>query len=507
MINAKKIIINIVKSGFEGDFKRDLIRKTVIINLFTIVGTIAALTYSIIGFAKSLSNYSIVIFLFIITTIINALYLRKSKNINCAGKILVFLMYLLLVYLYTTKYLDVTIIFWYYIYPILALFILGRKNGFWSIVILLITILILMQFDDLFDKTLSTEAQVRFFITFTVLAVFAYIYEITREISYNKFIKAEKAQSIYLKKVENQKKEISNQNKKLKEQNYRILITQEELIQQNEEIAVQKEQLQDNNHKINKQNEYIKSGIKAAVLLQQTILPEQNHILKYFKSFIIYIPKDIVSGDFYWFYQIKNYSFIAVIDCTGHGVSGAFMSVIGYQILNEIIIENSILDPKTILENLNDKVRKALKQDTTDNHDGMELALCRLEKIRDNYELVFSGAKSPIVLYSQNISQLIKIKGSRKSIGGFLSFNNISFKNEIRTINKNDIIYLYTDGIVDQNNYNRNRFGTKRLYKLLSNITSLPLVQQKLRIIDAINKWKDEEPIRDDITIIGIKIS
>ncbi|MBN2520793.1 MAG: GAF domain-containing protein, partial [Bacteroidales bacterium] len=209
---------------------------------------------------------------------------------------------------------------------------------------------------------------------------------------------------------------------------------------------------------INKQNQHIKSSIEYAKTIQNSILPIEKNVGKYFESLIIYKPKDIVSGDFYWFTTEKNKEgkelvFFAVVDCTGHGVPGAFMSLIGSRLLNEIVNQKQILNPAQILEFLNIGIQLSLKQDQTDNNDGMDICLCRFERIEnEKYKLLFSGAKRPLYIYKNGNTQIQRIPGARKSIGGIRAKRSrLFYTNNETIISKGDIIYLTTDGFVDQN--------------------------------------------------------
>ena len=265
---------------------------------------------------------------------------------------------------------------------------------------------------------------------------------------------------------------------------------------------------------LDRQNKNIKASIRYAETIQQAILPEQSLLNAYFESFLIYRPKDIVSGDFYWFSKTKgtasNHSalFVAVVDCTGHGVPGAFMSMIGNSLLNEMINERRMESPKEILDQLNHEIRKALRQDRTDNTDGMDLSLCRFEKTnKKELKLVFSGAKRNIYILSGDTPVIKKLKGDRKSIGGIEEkIKNINFSNREAILNKGDRIYLSTDGIIDQNGPDRKRFGSKKLEELLIETCNLPVDEQKGRIDKELNDFMKNEEQRDDITLLGLKV-
>lgn len=263
---------------------------------------------------------------------------------------------------------------------------------------------------------------------------------------------------------------------------------------------------------VKRQNANIKSSIEYAKNIQNSILPAKRTLDKYFKSFVIYKPKDIVSGDFYWFTSANtnsgNYLFAAVVDCTGHGVPGAFMSLIGSRILNEIVNEKKIYNPAQILELLNVSIQVALRQDETNNNDGMDLCLCRVEyKPNNQVEVVFSGAKNPL-FYSHLINpEIIRVNGSRKSIGGIRSKRSKMFyENSVIHLQKDDIIYLMSDGYIDQHSPKREKIGTIKFMKLLNEIRKYNLETQKAKLELYLDEHKKNEDQRDDITIFAIKL-
>ncbi len=291
---------------------------------------------------------------------------------------------------------------------------------------------------------------------------------------------------------------------------------EQEILNKNEEITAQKDELENKNEKIAFQNEHIKSSINYARTIQSAILPQRN-IFKKFETFVIFKPKDVVSGDFYWSSLIENNStissdrkmrFLAVVDCTGHGVPGAFMSMIGSSLLNQIVNEKRQYSPKVILSLLHKEIQIALRQRETDNNDGMDVALCRVElEQENNVKITYSGAKRPFIYCKNNESEVLLIKGDRKSIGGVKNFRNkIDFTNKEINLNKGETFYLTTDGFIDQNNYERKRLGTKQLLKLLSQHKNKTMQEQEIKLTTALNIWQNEEEQRDDITIVGVQI-
>ena len=283
-----------------------------------------------------------------------------------------------------------------------------------------------------------------------------------------------------------------------------------EIRMQKEELEENKKQLEYQNRQIEIKNENIKGSIRYALTLQKAVLPTTEQINKYFSSFIFYSPKDIVSGDFYWFHKTKDKDeyFMAVGDCTGHGVPGAFMSIIANNLLNEIIIQEKNGNPASILTDLDIKLVQFLKQDQNENTDGMDIALIKIQKIDNQLKIQFSGSKRPVAVYRESKKEIQIYKGSRKSIGGMLrKRTDVDFTNQDFTVNKNDVIYLFSDGYVDQNNISRKKFGSSNFFNLLSQIGYKELSEQKEIIKSTLKNHMLNTEQRDDITIVALKLT
>ncbi len=302
-----------------------------------------------------------------------------------------------------------------------------------------------------------------------------------------------------------------------KERNASIARQNAEISKQKGEILAQREQLEMINRAIEKQNNDIKASIYYALTIQNAILPIQEDIDKHFRSFIIYLPKDIVSGDFYWFTTAREtvkkveMVFCAVVDCTGHGVPGGFLSMIGSRMLNTIVNENHIYEPDQILKRMDQNFRQALQQDHTSNDDGMDVCLCRIdkssvakEKQTDKVRVIFSGAKRPLY-YSMNKSRVDMIRGNRKKVGGRY-YNEKEFTSMELLLNRGDRIYLTTDGITGQHSPTREKFGIKRFMDTLSKNGNLSMEEQKKYFEEVLLGFMRYENQRDDITVLGIEL-
>jgi PAS domain S-box-containing protein len=293
-----------------------------------------------------------------------------------------------------------------------------------------------------------------------------------------------------------------------------------EIKQKSEEISAQNELLELKNSEITQQsnilkdiNERINSSIRYALTIQNAILPSKELIDRSFENFILYKPKDIVSGDFYWFIHVptetSNYYFAAAADCTGHGVPGAFMSMIGSRLLNEAVNEKRIYQPNEILEEVNKNMIIQLKQDSKMNSDGMDLCLVRIEKnkIENNYKIIFCGAKRPLFIFKNSENELVELRPNRRSIGGSYLRNITPFTQEQITTDNGDILYLSTDGLIDQNNAERKKFSTPKITDLLKS-TAKSTPEEQRRILETeLNQYMTGTEQRDDITLFALKLS
>lgn len=264
-----------------------------------------------------------------------------------------------------------------------------------------------------------------------------------------------------------------------------------------ETLAVQKRELEIENKKTQESIQYAKRiqfSILPSEALRNSIIPE---------SFILYKPKDIVSGDFYWISKNNDLIFVSVIDCTGHGVPGALVSLIGHNILNEAINEYQLTDPAEILQYMDKRIRIKLKLNEEDIKDGMDLGLCILEPMNQHYfKLSYGGAKNTLFIVKDN--ELLTVKGDRRSIGGSNQYFEFS-KQEV-VLKKGDAIYLTTDGYIDQANPKRERLGSTRFKSLIEDIHQVNMAAQKIIFEQALKDHQLDTEQRDDINLIGVRV-
>jgi serine phosphatase RsbU (regulator of sigma subunit) len=251
-------------------------------------------------------------------------------------------------------------------------------------------------------------------------------------------------------------------------------------------------------------NKDITDSINYSKRIQDANLPPKELKYKLFPdAFVFFKPKDIVSGDFYWFAEKDGCRLIAACDCTGHGVPGALMSMIGNNILNQIVSEKGITSAGKILEILHQEIRKALKQnENPENKDGMDIALIVFKNFN---EIEFAGAQRPLWIIKNNAIE--EIKGNKFPIGGIQTEVERRFDTHRLLLSEKDCIYIFSDGIADQfGGELGKKFMTKNLRTLLLNIHDEPMAIQEKIIEQTFEKWKGNREQVDDILVIGIKI-
>lgn len=254
------------------------------------------------------------------------------------------------------------------------------------------------------------------------------------------------------------------------------------------------------------QNEEVIASINYAKRIQQAVLPNEENIYRNIPlSFILYKPKDIVSGDFFWFHEIDsdNYIFVCA-DCTGHGVPGALMTVIGSNLLTQIVMENKTYQPSSILSELDKRLATTLKQQKEHYkliQDGMDMSLLKIDKKKKKF--TYAGAKRPALLIRNQ--EITELKGSKNSLGGH-SVEQKVFEDIDISYAEDDMIYLFTDGYIDQFGGGENKkFMIKKLRELLQKIYVLPIAEQKQILEKTIVDWTGKNDQTDDILVTGIR--
>lgn len=271
------------------------------------------------------------------------------------------------------------------------------------------------------------------------------------------------------------------------------------------EVVKQKDLIEQKNSLLELAYKDISDSISYASRIQQAILPADSELNSSFKDhFVLYQPRDVVSGDFYWHAATGNDIFFAVADCTGHGVPGAFMSMIGNTLLNEIVLSKKLTDPGEILSQLDKGVKRALKQFGGDvnTNDGMDIALCRKSRLK--HELAFAGANRPLFAFSKD--GYTEIKADKKPVGGAYHAEG-AYTTNIVEVRDGQMVYMFTDGYHDQfGGVNGKKFMVKRLKQLLGEICHLSCEEQRNRLDETLRQWKGDSGQIDDILVVGIRL-
>lgn len=626
MNTIKKIILKIITSNIEGELYEDIIIRAIIVNLYTIVGFFSLLFFGLMGIKNHQLYYSLAIFTFLIIDFFVFIIHQKFKNTNFAANFLVISLFILELLLLSSLGKGYTGLFWFFVFPIFTIFVIGRVKGF-ILSLLLIFIAIVYILFPLKNFTLyNSDIIIRFVFIYLLILTFVFIIDKVREKTFFAFKQSDRKKAEYLEKIIQQREELILQKHELNDKNIELeklsiiasrtdnsiivtdintkvewvnkgfekitgynleefqnlcptliscsqnvdeikkcieekvtvnyvskffdyknddiwlqstitpifdenneitklfivesditLLKQKEieiaemnieLNLQKKEIISQKDLLQQKNDLISSYINALKQSITYSLQIQKSILPPKHIINEKFENFILLKPKDIVSGDFYWFFENDNYYFFAVVDCTGHGVPGAFMSIIGIRLLNEIVGIEKYSDPAEILNKLHDKFFVALDQQYTLNYDGMDIIIVRAEKNQNLVNKIsYAGAKRPLIYFDAFENELVYLKSTRRSIGGIQSeFNVEKFETSEINIPLNSYIYLTTDGFVDQHNDARIRIGTSIFNKIIGDISLKSAKDQFNYLQEFFEIYKENQVQTDDVLVWGIKM-
>lgn len=303
-------------------------------------------------------------------------------------------------------------------------------------------------------------------------------------------------------------------NNLLREQKDEIEHQKIELEQRNEEIQSQRDEIENKNILITeqrdialKQKQEITDSIQYAQRIQEAILPDKQLFINDIDDyFILFKPKDIVSGDFYWMTKVDEKLIIVAADCTGHGVPGAFMSMLGVTFLNEIVNKDRVLQANKILNRLRNKVIDSLHQKDRETKDGMDISLTVIDPSKN--EMQYAGAYNSLYVIDSDTEnkQIKKIKADRMPIGIHLKMDE-EFTNHIIQYKKGDVVFMFSDGFMDQfGGENGRKLKSKRFQELLLTVHEKPMIEQKNILDNFLKKWKGELDQLDDILIIGMKL-
>ncbi|PBQ33774.1 hypothetical protein CNR22_18960 [Sphingobacteriaceae bacterium] len=255
---------------------------------------------------------------------------------------------------------------------------------------------------------------------------------------------------------------------------------------------------------VESQNKRITESINYSRKIQLAINPTEHDLKSYNPdSFILYLPKDVISGDFPWLYETGDYLYLAAVDCTGHGVPGAMMSMIGNLLLNDIVNDGEMLMPSVILRRLHEAVVKTLKQDSSDgnSNDGMDIGLCCINKKKA--EVIFSGAHRPLFFLQDGKVEIIS--GDKFPIGGMHYKGLNKFTDHVLPYKKGDSMFLFTDGLPDQTGGpEKRKLMTRNLKQFMEENAHLEMQSFKETLYTYLEAWKGTNKQVDDILILGL---
>ncbi len=405
----------------------------------------------------------------------------------------------------------------YVLYPIF-IFLLGafaqlifyfQKEIVYYFIVMLSLILALVFTDDIYYLSFQTidlredwgrdyfVIELAYFIVFFTIS--GILYFVLR-----KYREAQSLQLRLSRKMIKKNHLIIQKNTALSTKNTELKDLKTELDQQNEELQAYIEEVSSQRDQIASRNQEIIQSITYAQKIQSALIPKGKNIYSFFDDFfVLNKPKDILSGDFLWTTQYEGKIIVAVADCTGHGVPAALLSVLGISALNEIVLAHQNLHPNQILNYLREKVVVALSQSDGDEltKDGMDISLLMFDK--QTLMLEYAGAYNPLVIIRDN--QIISFDGDRMPVGVFEAEK--QFSNHEIQVQKEDLIYLFSDGYVDQFGGAKNKKMKRKHFKeLLVKVYTLPLPAQKERFAMFFSEWKGNEEQVDDVLILGLKV-
>ena len=374
----------------------------------------------------------------------------------------------------------------------------GYKHSIRWFVVFVVFIIISGVFDSMFKgfrENLPPDNTVVFFFAINIIVISGAVFGLTLYYIHSRNIANSDLQGL-----------TDTLEQKVEERTFELQEANVELKSLNDELHTTITKVQEQSGIIESKNKSITDSLNYAKRIQQSIISKSDQACsKMNETFILFKPRDIVSGDFYWFHcnEEEEYLIAAVVDCTGHGVPGAFMSLIGDSLLNQIIIDKAYTEPSEILTQMNLGVQRAMKIEGSNRRDGMDMAITLIDK--KNKVVKYAGAKSPMVYIYNN--ELTYYKGSTHTIGGGTVKTDKTFVTHTMAIQPGAQLYMFSDGFPDQFGGSKNRkYLIKRFREFLFSIHNSSLSDQRECLKHELNNWKDKNKQTDDILVVGIKI-
>ena len=445
-----------------------------LVSFFFVVG-IMALAFFLVLDLESIDYRSFVITLsFLIVSITAFLIFRKIKNLNFGSWSVVLIFFLLEFFLFFELTDNGYGFFWYFVFPLLAVSILGKYKGVFLTILLFFSTVVIVRL-HLFEIKISFTQYflTRFALGYFAVALFALIFEIV----------AEKTREDYQSLIFQTKKyveKIEKFNSQLKEAHNELMISQMDLQETSQNLD---------------------ESIEYAKIVQLKLFPSKQLLFSTLKKyFVIFEPLSKVSGDFYYVNEKNKFKIFAVGDCTGHGIPGALLSVLSISLLHDIIQRKEANTPAKVLELLRMRIKSMFNFFSTKDLHGLDIAFCVIDTKTN--KLSFAGANLPMLFIRNN--ELVKYECVKNPIGYF--YKEKPFENRHIKLQNGDKIYLTSDGYYDQMGGEKRRKMTKRRFiETLKNISSKPFFEQKQILMKNFIDWKGEQSQIDDVTILGIE--
>lgn len=528
MKSLKQMFYGFLSSNIRGSLIFEDVRKATLINLFALCGIFYLLFYSHRAWVQGEPRLTIIYIYCTIVIVIMLVYLRLRKRIQLVSHVLVIsLMALELYFLFRngsyklnlSSYYIFPGVYWYYIYPPFSIFLIGRKVGTVYNVILIGFTIFFFSSNYFNNELYDREFEVRFISIYSAIFFFSFFFETIRKFTFNAFEQTYNKKTQYLKVISKKNlilkktnKEISHLSEEFKTQNEYLKVLNKELVDQNEKIAlqnklleVQKKEMLTQRDLLIQHKQSIDDSILYASYIQSALLPSEDILHENFSDhFIFYKPRNIIGGDFYYFKKIEENIIIAAADCTGHGVPGALLSMLGFASLSEIIYRMGSSNTSAILGEMCREMCAIMKNNKKhDAKDGIDISLCKINLT--NLNLQFTGAYNPVYIIRN--SELINLKGDKIPVGTSIFEREPAFTDQDIQLNKGDCIYLFSDGYFDQlNGVDRKKFLTRNFQKILIEIAHLDFSSQKTILEDAFEKWRNGGDQTDDVMVLGIRV-
>ena len=482
-------------------------------NLALIIGVVSLLTYFLLIFRTMIIGgayipYDLERLLFVSILSFASFFLHvKGYKVIAKLTIVFSLLFFFLYYPLVVNIFSLDVSFLYPIFVILIgtitqLIFYFTRERFYYVSVMVILLLVMYFTSDIYDFlypqfSLKDELTNNYFIVkLGYIVVFVII-------NYVLFFVLKKYKTSY-RIIEKITEELNENNEVLNKQNFDLKELKEEVQLQNEELQTYLEEIRAQRDRIEEKNTDIIKSITYARKIQKSLIPQSKILYSFFDDFfILNKPKDILSGDFYWTTVYEDKVIVAVADCTGHGIPAALLSVLGISMLNEITLKYRNLTAGQILDKLKVGVITSLSHSQAEGStkDGMDISLVVYDK--SEMRIQFAGAFNPLVIIRNK--ELISIDADRMPIG--LCEVSKSFKNHFLEVQRDDVIYLFSDGFADQFGGEKNKKIKRRKFKeLLISTSSLPLPVQKEQFNIFFKKWKGQYEQVDDVLIMGLKV-